>query len=265
MEPDLIRNAVLATITTIAPETDIQALRPDRPLREQLDLDSMDWVNLVAGLHERLRVDIPESDYARFTTLDAVVAYLASRPTAPSGELHPLVTGAPTELPYAHYEVNGTPITVRPIRAADAALEADFVRHLSTDSRYARFMVTVGDLPQSKLKYLTEVDQVRHVALVAVIERDGREALVGVVRYVVDPSGTNCEFAAAVDDAWQGSGVAGILMNALIRVARARGLKTMEGIVLATNARMLKFTQQLGFSLKRDPEDRSLFRAVRTL
>jgi acetyltransferase len=126
-------------------------------------------------------------------------------------------------------------------------------------------MVTVSELPQSKLKYLTEVDQVRHVALVATTERDGHEALVGVARYVVDPSGSSCEFAAAVDDAWQGSGVAGILMNGLIGVARASGLKTMEGIVLATNARMLKFTRQLGFSVQRDPEDRSLLRAVRTL
>jgi acyl carrier protein len=137
METDLIRNAVLATIARIAPETEMQSLRPDRPLREQLDLDSMDWVNLIAGLHERLHVDIPESDYARLTTLDAVVAYLASRAAAPAGEPHPPMTGAPAELPYAHYVINGTAITVRPIRAADAALEADFVRHLSTDSRYS--------------------------------------------------------------------------------------------------------------------------------
>jgi L-amino acid N-acyltransferase YncA len=54
-------------------------------------------------------------------------------------------------------------------------------------------------------------------------------------------------------------------MNALIGVARACGLKTMEGIVLAANTRMLKFTRQLGFAVERDPEDRSLFRAVRSL
>jgi acetyltransferase len=145
------------------------------------------------------------------------------------------------------------------------ALEADFVQHLSMDNRYKRFMVTVRELPESKLRYLTDLDQVHHVALAATVERDGREALVGVARYVVDASGTGCEFAIAVDDAWQGSGLAGILMNALIDVARARALATMEGSVLATNTRMLKFTRQLGFASQHDPEDRDTVRVVRSL
>ncbi|MEW5879130.1 MAG: GNAT family N-acetyltransferase [Pseudomonadota bacterium] len=89
--------------------------------------------------------------------------------------------------------------------------------------------------------------------------------LVGAARYVVDASGGGCEFAIAVDDAWQGSGLAGVLMHALIDVARARGLATMEGSVLATNTRMLKFARQLGFRLEHDPEDRSTVRVVRAL
>jgi acetyltransferase len=256
MEIEEIRAAVQATLAAVAPEADVHAIRPDQPLRGQIDLDSMDWINVIAGLHDRLRIDIPESDYERLTTLDALVAYLASRPAAPAAE----AAGAPGGLPCTRRVVNGVPVTVRPIRAEDAALEADFVQHLSLESRYGRFMVAMSELPQAKLKYLTEVDQVRHVALVATVERDGHEALVGVARYVVDPSGTGCEFAAAVDDAWQGSGVAGILMHALIGIARARGLKKMEGLVLATTTRMLKFTRQLGFSARRDPEERDTMR-----
>jgi len=145
------------------------------------------------------------------------------------------------------------------------ALEADFVQHLSMESRYKRFMVTVRELPESKLKYLTDVDQVRHVAFAATVERDGREALVGVARYVVDASGRGCEFAIAVDDAWQGTGLAGILMQALIDVARARGLATMEGSVLATNTRMLKFMPQLGFAVQHNPQDSGTVRVVRAL
>lgn len=81
--------------------------------------------------------------------------------------------------------INGTLVTVRPIRADDMQQEADFVRHLA--SRYKRFMVTVRELPEAKLKYLTDVDQVRQVALVATADRDGRQVLVGAVRYVVEP------------------------------------------------------------------------------
>jgi acetyltransferase len=154
---------------------------------------------------------------------------------------------------------------VRPIRADDLPLEADFVRHLSSESRYERFMVTVGELSARKLEYLTDVDQLRHVALVATTAQDGRETIVGVVRYIVDPAGTGCEFAVAIDDAWHGTGLAGILMQALIDIARARGLRTMEGFVLAANAPMLRFARQLGFRVRRDPEDRDTVHVERSL
>ncbi len=144
-------------------------------------------------------------------------------------------------------------------------MEADFVRHLSGETRYKRFMLTLRELSHAKLKYLTDVDQSRHVALVATVERAGKEVEVGVVRYIVDPAGTGCEFAIAVDDAWQGSGLAGILMHALIDIARSRGLATMEGIVLRSNNRMLRFARQLGFQVQPDPDDRQTMRVLRAL
>lgn len=256
-----LREAVLATIAAVAPEADIQGLRHDRPLREQIDLDSIDWLNVVAGLCERLGIEIPDADYGRLATVDAIVEYLAAGRAPPRR----LRAQAAAEPPTTRHIVAGTTVTVRPLRATDMPLEADFVQHLSMESRYKRFMVTVRELPESKLKYLTDVDQVRHVALAATVERNGREALVGVARYVVDASGTGCEFAIAVDDGWQGTGLAGILMHALIDVARARGLATIEGSVLATNARMLKFMRQLGFTLQHDPADRDTVRVVRAL
>lgn len=260
MGPDEIRSNVLAAIASIAPEADLHQLRSDRPLRDQIDLDSIDWLNVVAALCERLAADIPEADYGGLATLDAIVAYLAARQ-----EQRGRAPAVAAELPTLHHVIGGKRVTVRPLRAADTALEAEFVRHLSMDARYKRFMVTVRDLPESKLRYLTDVDQRRHVALGATVEQDGREVLVGAARYVVDASGGGCEFAIAVDDAWQGSGLAGVLMHALIDVARARGLATMEGSVLATNTRMLKFVRQLGFRLEHDPEDRSTVRVVRAL
>lgn len=74
-----IRAVALATLKSIAPEIEDEALRPDRPLRNQVDLDSMDWLNFLLGLHEKLQVEIPEADYARLVTLDDVVAYLAAK------------------------------------------------------------------------------------------------------------------------------------------------------------------------------------------
>ena len=265
MEEDVIRRAVQATIESIAPEVDMQRVRPDRPLREQIDLDSMDWLNVIADLHDRLCIEIPESDYERLATLDSIVAYVASRQAKPLGESLRAMAQATARIPCSSHVVNGTRVAVRPMRPEDLPLEADFVRHLSRETRYQRFMVTMNELPQAKLHYLTEVDQLRHVALVATADSGGRQVQVGVVRYIVDPAGTGCEFAVAVDDAWQGSGLAGILMHALIDVARSRGLATMEGLVLATNTGMLKFARQLGFRLQHDPEDRESIRVTRSL
>ena len=79
-----VRAAVIEVLKSIAPELEEAELRPDRPLRDQIDLDSMDWLNVIVALHERLKVEIPESDYAKLTTLDAVVAYIgARRPAGP--------------------------------------------------------------------------------------------------------------------------------------------------------------------------------------
>jgi acetyltransferase len=262
---DDIRAAVLATIASIAPETDVRSLRADQPLRRQVDLDSIDWINVVAGLQARLGIDIAEVDHERLTSLDSIVAYVAAkRAAAAAGPAAPR-TQAVAPLPTAQHRVNGTAVTVRPMRPDDLPMEADFVRHLSTETRYQRFMATIKELPERKLHYLTEVDQLRHVALVATVERDGSQVEVGVVRYIVDDEGRGCEFAIALDDGWHETGLAGILMHTLIGIARARGLQTMEGFVLATNSPMLKFARQLGFAQKRDPEDRDTVRVVLAL
>ncbi len=79
MNTDEIRAVALATLKSIAPEIEADELRPNRPLRQQVDLDSMDWLNFLLGLHEKLKVEIPEADYARLITLDDVVAYLAAK------------------------------------------------------------------------------------------------------------------------------------------------------------------------------------------
>jgi len=79
MNAEDIRAVTLATLLNIAPEIEADALRGDRPLRNQVDLDSIDWLNFLLGLHEKLKVDIPEADYARLVSLDDVVSYLQKK------------------------------------------------------------------------------------------------------------------------------------------------------------------------------------------
>ncbi len=70
------RDVVLSVLTTIAPEVDPDDIRDDVLLRDQVDLDSMDWLSFLRGIHKQLHVDIPEADYASLRTLADVVGYV---------------------------------------------------------------------------------------------------------------------------------------------------------------------------------------------
>jgi acyl carrier protein len=83
MNDQELRETVFATLRRIAPEFVPGELQPLVPLRDQVDLDSMDWLNFVVALHDRLGVDIPEADYRKLVTLDDLLAYLeAHRPAS---------------------------------------------------------------------------------------------------------------------------------------------------------------------------------------
>ena len=71
-----LRATVAGVLHEIRPEADLDALAGDAELRDELDLDSMDFLNFVIGVHEAVGVDIPESDYADLWTLDDCVRYL---------------------------------------------------------------------------------------------------------------------------------------------------------------------------------------------
>lgn len=85
MTADQVRQAVVEALTTIAPEITPASIVPGVSFRDQLDLDSMDFLNFVLALHDRLGVDIPEADYPRLYTLDEAVAYLVARTGGASG------------------------------------------------------------------------------------------------------------------------------------------------------------------------------------
>jgi acetyltransferase len=160
---------------------------------------------------------------------------------------------------------DGTAITIRPIRAEDAAIEAEFVRGLSEESRYFRFMDSVRELSADMLARFTRIDYDRHMALIATTAAGGREIQIAVARYVVGPADTECEFAIVVADAWQRRGVGGLLMRELMAAARLKGLTRMYGEVLAGNRKMLEFITRLGFDATHDPQDPRLMRVEKRL
>ena len=158
----------------------------------------------------------------------------------------------------------GGEYSVRPIHPDDATMLQDFVRQLSPESRYFRFVSSMQELPATMLSRFTLIDYDREMALVAVHRerRVGADGLsnesarvVGVSRYITNPDRTSCEFSLVVSDEFKGQGLGSRLMLSIMEVAREKGLSEIEGLVLANNPNMLKLMKSLGFHIKSFPED----------
>ncbi|MCL2524020.1 MAG: bifunctional acetate--CoA ligase family protein/GNAT family N-acetyltransferase [Betaproteobacteria bacterium] len=161
---------------------------------------------------------------------------------------------------------DGQTVTIRPIRPEDADLEQEFVKSMTDESRYYRFMDTLRELTQTMLVRFTQIDYDREMALVGTITDDeGKEKQIGVARYVGNPDGESVEFALAVSDDWQKCGVGRKLMTALIDCARMKGYRAVVGDVLSTNSKMFRLMTSLGFTIHPHPDDTAVKRVVKPL
>jgi acetyltransferase len=160
---------------------------------------------------------------------------------------------------------DGTDIVIRPIRPEDAEIEQQFIRDLSSEAKYFRFMNTIQELSLEMLVRFTQIDYHDEMALIAVRPDGDGEEEIGVARYMKNLDLTTCEFALVVSDKWQGKGIARRLMQNLIDIARDRGLEIMEGQILANNSKMLALMNSLNFRISNDPEDSSVVIAEKRL
>jgi acetyltransferase len=166
--------------------------------------------------------------------------------------------------PYPAHLVNhwqladGMDITIRPIRPEDAELVQTFVRNLSEQSRFFRFMNSVQELSQTMLVRFTQIDYSREMALIAVTELQGREVELGVARFAINPDGESCEFALVIADQMHGKGLGQRLMTTLMDAARSKGLKSIVGEVLKNNTDMLHLMDRLGFEVETSKDDDSI-------
>ncbi|NEX63272.1 bifunctional acetate--CoA ligase family protein/GNAT family N-acetyltransferase [Noviherbaspirillum galbum] len=163
---------------------------------------------------------------------------------------------------------------IRPIHPDDASMLQDFVRNMSPESRYFRFVSTMRELSERMLSRFTLIDYDREMALVAVHRRrepqeDGgfaeKERIIGVSRYVTNPDMSTCEFSLAVSDDFKGQGIGSRMMMSIMDVARTKGLSQIEGLVLSNNVTMLKLMKGLGFDTKRYDEDPDFRLCVKVL
>ncbi len=140
---------------------------------------------------------------------------------------------------------------------------ADYPAHLARQRRLTdgRTVLIRPIRPDDEPGARARIDYERHMAFVCEFEGE----LVGDARYVAIPDGRSCALGIVVADAWRHSGIAQLLVDALIRAAQARGFETMEGLVLRDNRAMLDAVKELGFETAPAHEDPATVRVVRKL
>ena len=144
---------------------------------------------------------------------------------------------------------DGSRVEIRPIRPDDKELLADGYSHLSPETQRRRFLTAKPRLSSSDLRYLTEVDGERHVALVAV-PADGPDAILAVGRFVRDARDpASAEFAIVVADQYQGRGLGRELARLLAAEARSRGIRRFTAVVLADNVAVRRLMATIGYGL----------------
>ncbi|MGD9601702.1 MAG: GNAT family N-acetyltransferase [Gammaproteobacteria bacterium] len=203
---------------------------------------------LVCACPEIVELDINPllADAAGVLALDARIA-LAHAAADPSARL--VIRPYPAELEEAR-EVAGRTLRLRPIRPEDEVLHARFLRSLAPEDVYFRFFQTVRDWTHPQLARLTQIDYDREMAFVAVTDGGVEPEILGVARSIADPDNMAAEFAVVVRSDRQGEGIGSVLMDKLVRHARARGTGRLVGYVLAANAAMLGLARELGFQVE---------------
>ena len=163
---------------------------------------------------------------------------------------------------------DGAQVTIRPIRPGDLGLHADFVHALSPRTGYLRLLSP--RVPQDdELRRMTQIRYPEELALVAIADLDEHEAEVGVARYAptTEPAlyPGRAEFAIVLSDAWQGRGLAKLLLGRLVDAATAAGIRELADITLHDNLAMIRLARSLGFTVQRDPADMHLTRLRKVL
>ena len=179
-----------------------------------------------------------------------------------TGYRHMAIHPYPRHLSQLRQMRDGRDWLLRPIRPEDAEPLQTFIRGLSDESRYMRFVSMLRELTPRMLARYTRIDYHRELALVATVQESnpelrGRlsERIIGFAHYLRNPDGRGAEYALVVGDEWQRCGLGSQLMQVLIEAAQEQGLTYIDGLVLGSNKPMLGLMSYLGFRIDADKDD----------
>jgi acetyltransferase len=147
-------------------------------------------------------------------------------------------------------------VLFRPLKPEDAALYPDYLAEVTQDDLRLRFFAAMRAISPGLLDKLIHYDPAHAMAFVAIDEASGK--LLGVVRIHDDKDDVNGEFAILLRSRLKSHGLGWLMMKHMIAYAKERGLKTVQGQVLAENLTMLQMCRELGFEMTTDATDPGL-------
>jgi len=153
---------------------------------------------------------------------------------------------------------DGRAVHIRAMHQADEAELLQAFERLSPDARYMRFMRVVREPNLERFRKALASFPASGVGIVATVPATDGIDIVGTTILVIGSDPSTCEFAITIAADYGGAGLGRTLMSTLIDAAKRRGLREMEGFVLAANKPMLRLAARVGFSVSPDPDDRSV-------
>jgi acetyltransferase len=153
---------------------------------------------------------------------------------------------------------DGRSVELRAMGPEDEAELLQAFERMPADARYMRFMRVVREVNLDRLRQVLADMPGKGFGIVATVPAADGMDIVGSTILVLGKDPATCEFAISVATSFAGTGLASTLLKALIQVAKARGIREMEGFVLAGNEAMLRLARKLGFEISRDPDDASV-------
>jgi GNAT superfamily N-acetyltransferase len=150
---------------------------------------------------------------------------------------------------------SGNPVTVRFVEPRDAEELQNYFRSLSTRSRYNRFLGGISELPRDVLSDFIHVGEHDRFSVVATMQIDGFETVVGEARYAFHADSESIEFGLSIDDRWQGQGIGKALLGNLECRAAAFGAARLFGDTLRSNDAMIGLARKSGYGFAANTDD----------
>ncbi|WP_304670600.1 bifunctional acetate--CoA ligase family protein/GNAT family N-acetyltransferase [Neisseria polysaccharea] len=199
------------------------------------------------------------SEFLRHTS-EAAAELLGSK-TATDKKTPNVLPPYPEAHPKILFLKNNMTVTVSPLLPEDTEAKQKFIRKLSPEARYTRFMTHTNELPEGTLARLCNSDYYCEAAWTA---RDNNDNIVAVARHS-RLNRNECEFAIALAEHMRGSGLAQKMMGLVIRTAAQQGYRAISADILKTNTPMIKLAEKSGFTLKESDTEKNLYRAYLNL